>query len=220
MTTVRDLREVIDARLPDERVVLGVTEHATLLTGDPELLVAGVHHLSGARSSAQPAGHTDRIVAPGGPTGPSGSVPSGAFLRETLDAHLTRAALGPARQAGSVPFRLSTKRLARIVVAPISSLDSSSSRVRSLRVSGFNTRCDQTAGPTAGLALRVELRSCFSLSCSLLQASTLTKRRADLAPAQLADPPSCMRNRPLLLRCHRGFLGDHLHGTTCFLTRW
>lgn len=62
MTTVRDLREVIDARLPDERVVLdaaritadhpmayadacgaalAVTEHATLWTGDPELLVVG-----------------------------------------------------------------------------------------------------------------------------------------------------------------------------------
>ena len=61
MTTVRDLREVIDARLPDERVVLdaarikadhpmahahafgaalAVTEHATLWTDDPGLLVA------------------------------------------------------------------------------------------------------------------------------------------------------------------------------------
>ena len=62
METVRDLREVIDVRLPDERTVLdaariradhpmafadafgaalAVAEQATLWTGDPELLVAG-----------------------------------------------------------------------------------------------------------------------------------------------------------------------------------
>ena len=60
--TVRDLRDVIDARLPDERLVLdaarlkadhpmayadafgaalAVAEDATLWTGDPELLVTG-----------------------------------------------------------------------------------------------------------------------------------------------------------------------------------
>jgi predicted nucleic acid-binding protein len=59
-TTVRDLRDVVDVRLPDERAVLdaarikadhpmayadafgaalAVTERATLWTGDPELLV-------------------------------------------------------------------------------------------------------------------------------------------------------------------------------------
>ena len=62
METVRDLREVIEVRLPDERTVLdaarikadhpmafadafgaalAVAEQATLWTGDPELLVAG-----------------------------------------------------------------------------------------------------------------------------------------------------------------------------------
>ncbi len=62
MTTVRDLREIIDVRLPDERVVLdaarikadhpmafadafgaalAMTEQASLWTGDPELLVTG-----------------------------------------------------------------------------------------------------------------------------------------------------------------------------------
>ena len=62
METVRDLRDVVDVRLPDERVVLdaarikadhpmafadafgaalAVAEGATLWTGDPELLVAG-----------------------------------------------------------------------------------------------------------------------------------------------------------------------------------
>ena len=61
--TVRDLRDVIDARLPDERLVLDaarikadhrmayadafaaaltVAQHATLWTGDPELLVDDV----------------------------------------------------------------------------------------------------------------------------------------------------------------------------------
>jgi len=61
METVRDLRDVIDVRLPDERMVLdaarikadhpmafadafgaalAVAERATLWTGDPELLVA------------------------------------------------------------------------------------------------------------------------------------------------------------------------------------
>lgn len=60
--TVRDLREVIDVRLPDERLVLdaarlkadftmayadafgaalAIAERGTLWTGDPELLVAG-----------------------------------------------------------------------------------------------------------------------------------------------------------------------------------
>ncbi len=62
METVRDLREVLDVRLPDERLVLdaarlkadhpmayadafgaalAVAEEATLWTGDPELLVDG-----------------------------------------------------------------------------------------------------------------------------------------------------------------------------------
>ena len=62
METVRDLRDVVDVRLPDERAVLdaarikadhpmafadafgaalAVAEGATLWTGDPELLVAG-----------------------------------------------------------------------------------------------------------------------------------------------------------------------------------
>ena len=36
-----NLGEIIDARLPDERVVFAVTEHARLWTGDPELRVAG-----------------------------------------------------------------------------------------------------------------------------------------------------------------------------------
>lgn len=60
--TVRDLRDIVDVRLPDERLVLGaarikadhpmayadafgaalaMTERATLWTGDPELLVEG-----------------------------------------------------------------------------------------------------------------------------------------------------------------------------------
>ena len=62
METVRDLRDVVDVRLPDERAVLdaarikadhpmafadafgaalAVAEGATLWTGDPELLIAG-----------------------------------------------------------------------------------------------------------------------------------------------------------------------------------
>lgn len=62
METVRDLRDIIDVRLPDERLVLGasrlkashpmgyadafgaalaIAEAATLWTGDPELLVCG-----------------------------------------------------------------------------------------------------------------------------------------------------------------------------------
>lgn len=62
LETVRDLRDVLDVRLPDERLVLdaarikadhpmafadafgaalAVSEHATLWTGDPELLIAG-----------------------------------------------------------------------------------------------------------------------------------------------------------------------------------
>ena len=61
-STVRDLRDVVDARLPDERLVidaarikadhpmafadafgaaLAQAEHATLWTGDPELLIPG-----------------------------------------------------------------------------------------------------------------------------------------------------------------------------------
>lgn len=60
--TVRDLREVVDARIPDDRLVLAaarlkadhpmayadafgaalaIAENATLWTGDPELLLAG-----------------------------------------------------------------------------------------------------------------------------------------------------------------------------------
>ena len=54
----------------------------------------------------------------------------GTFLRETVDAHLPRATLGPAWQSDSVSFCLSTQRLARFVVALIGSLHDSGIEVR------------------------------------------------------------------------------------------
>ena len=133
----------------------------------------------GARSSgAGPTGRTDRIVTADRPARPASSVPPGAFLRETVDAHLTRAALGPARQSHPVAFRLSTKHLAGIITS----------------------RHDRSGG--VGW-LRLQLRPSSNLPFGLLQAPCLTKWRADLALAQLADPPSCMRDRLLLFRRHR-----------------
>ena len=101
-----------------------------------------------------------------------------AFLRETVDAHPTRAALGPARQSHSVAFRLSTKHLAGIITS----------------------RHDRSGG--LGW-LRLQLRRARTFRSAFFRRRVSRSGAADLALAHLADPPSCMRDRLLLFRRHR-----------------
>jgi len=81
-------------------------------------------------SGARPAGHADRIGAPRRAAGSSGSVPPGAFLRESLHAHLVRAALDPAGQSDSVSLRLPPTRLLGVALRPTSPLCCRSRRHR------------------------------------------------------------------------------------------
>ena len=194
-------RPIVDERL--DRLALPVAELGVGAPGQPPESVeqvgrvppcgpswrVGVSELSVAfGSGAGSAGDADRIGAARRATGPPCPVPSGAFLCEALDAHLDRARLGTARQPGTMALRLVSNRSGSIALC---------------RVGPLSRRCDGAFGeprgdadrlgtlaPPARFALRMGLCLRVGLALRLLQTSTLTKRRAHLAVAHLADPTS------------------------------
>jgi hypothetical protein len=79
---------------------------------------------------------------------------------------------------------------------------------------------DGAAGPAARLTIRVLLRLSVGLALLLLLMAMLTKRRADRAPALLADAAACVCDRLLFLLRERWVRGGQVRGAARLLARW
>ena len=137
-------------------------------------------------------------------------MPAGTFLREGVDALLVRAGLESAGESGSVSPHLSTRGLDGGFIFRFVGDMHCGSRGCSVGVSSGDADRDRAVAPTARLALGVELGLRVGFALHLLQASGLAKRCADVAAPLLADSPSGVSQRLLLLRRERWFVDGHL----------
>lgn len=140
-------------------------------------------------------------------------MPAGALVRERVDALLPDAGLESAGESGPMPPVLSTRRCDDGCIVRLGG-----SRGPRWRWGGrVGVACrdadrDRTGAPTAWLALGVELGLRVGSTLRLLQASGFAQRCADVAGPLLADSPSRVGKRLLLLRCEHRFVGSHLGG--------
>ena len=148
-------------------------------------------------------------------------MPAGALLREGVDTFLVGARLDSAGESGSVPPHLSTRRFDDgSILRFVGNLHHCWGRGCSVGVSSRDADRDRTGAPAARLTLGVKLGLRVDLSLHLLQASALTKRCADVTAPLLADSPSGVSQRLLLLRRERRFVDGHLCGPIRLLILW
>ena len=147
-------------------------------------------------------------------------MPAGALLREGVDTFLVGARLDSAGESGSVPTHLSTGRFDDGFILRFVGNMHRWGRGCSVGVSSRDADRDRTGAPAARLTLGVELGLRVGLSLRLLQASALSERCADVASPLLANSPSGVSQRLLLLRRERRFVDGHLRGPIRLLILW